>query len=73
MQVQELVFPLGVKGGAVVAGEAAEGEPVMQQSLSFCLWAKAALSTATARIISYFYKDFAIFVARMYGESCGDK
>lgn len=65
MQVKELVFPLGLKGGAVLAGEAVGGDATMQQPLSFCLWVKAALSTATARIISYYYKDLVIFVARM--------
>ena len=67
----ELVFPLGVKGGAALTGDTAEARarvaaPTLQQPLSLCLWLKAAVSTATARIISYFYKNTAIFVARTY-------
>ncbi|XP_063889635.1 uncharacterized protein LOC135116214 [Scylla paramamosain] len=65
----ELVFPLGMTGGAVATSDRAEfhiGESTLflQQPLSLCLWLKAAVSTATARIISYFYKDIVIFVSR---------
>ena len=62
----ELVFPLGKTGGAVLTGERAVFPAGEKQPLSLCLWLKAAVSTATARIISYFYKDIVIFVSRTY-------